>query len=656
MNGPRSEASGGARGALDATPHAWVAVAITVLAVASYANSLAVPFAYDDFANFVYAPWAHAIRLDAQLIANAAHAFPFGRWLANLSFALNHLAGGQNPTGYHIVNLVFHVGSALFVYALALEILRRREHLAATRTRIAGLTALLFSVHPVHTQAVTYVVQRMTSMGGFFAFAALWLYMRARRPEVRRPWAWAAASACSAYLALSCKETYVTLPLLALLMEWLFVPGFADRIRARRTLAVGGAAALLAVGALLFARYWPVIVAEQARFGLSVGERLLSQGRVVLHYMSLLALPLPSRLHVDYDWAASRGWLDPPTTLVGVVSVVFLIWSALLARKRTPMFTFAALWFLAALAVEQTILPIDLAFEHRLYMPSFGPLLLAAVGIERAAVGVDGKRRFFQPRRLARPAAAVAVLLLAWATHARNEVWRDPVRLFADDGGGARTQARTLLTLADAQLAAGRPIDAEQTLRRVLAIEPQNVGAVVNLATVAWRKGDLAGAERLYRDAIARAPGSTEAFYNLGCLLAEEGREAEAAEAFGHAIEADRRFVRPYANLARIELRRGDAVRARALLDEAIAIDPGYVLAYENRAALSLGQGRYADALDDARAATRLARDAEAYALLGDALRGLGRTSDAAAAYAEALSIDATNPRATSGRRRLVGN
>ncbi len=623
----------------------WLLVAGA--AVAAYANAFQVPLQFDDLPNIVNAPGVHALALDAEAIRRATDGFPANRWLSRLTFALDYLAHGLDPWGWHVLNLAAHVAASLLVLAVGravLAALARAGHdlpapASAGRAALAG--ALLFAVHPVHTQAVTYVVQRMTSLGGAFALLAIWCWLQARAPG-RRPAGWLAGAALAAFLAFSAKETYAVLPLVLLAVEVTAFPGLAARLRARWPLVAAGGGALLLAGGWLAWRAAPLIESEHARLGLSLGERLLSQGRILVHYLSLLALPWPGRLHVDYAWPPSRSLLDPWTTLPALLAVAGLAGWAVAWRRRAPLAALAVLWFLAGLAMEQTILPIDLVYEHRLYLPSVGLLLLAGAWLERALAG-----------RAAWGALAAALplaLLLGAGTVARNQVWADPARLYDDEAGHAPGAARHLLTLAARQLETGQLEAAEATLRQVLALEPRSVPARVNLGNLAVRRRDLAGAERTYREALALDPGFGPAWYALGNVLLGTGRVREAVAAFERAAAADPRDGLSRTNLAVARSQLGDTAGAYAALDDAIRADPGHGMAWLNRAEFRLFAGRVAEALADARqAAVLMPRDARPLVVVGEALVKSGRPGEAAAVFREALGYDPASPRARAG-------
>lgn len=590
-------------------------------------------------------------------LAPAASGFPFGRWLARVSFAVDHAIHGLRPAGYHAVNLAFHLATALLVLALARRVLDGLARRAAApgarhaldlpdagdRRRAATIAALLFAVHPVQTQAVTYVVQRMTVMGAFFGLGAILLWLAGRRRGGRAFAAFAAAAVVAAWLAVSCKENYVVLPGVVLLLEAVLEPGLGARLRARWRAAAAGGAALAAAAAALAWAYAPVLRTEEARMEIPVADRLLSQGRILLHYLSLLALPLPDRLHVDYAWPASTGLLDPPATLPALLAVAGLAGVAIVAARRVPLLSLAVGWFLVALAVEQSALPIDLVFEQRLYFAAIGLFVLCGAALV-ALVRV--------PRAGAWAVAAPLAALLAAGTWARNARWRDPVSLYADEAGVGPGEVRDLLTLGAALRARGRLDDAVRVLRRVIALAPDEAGAYVDLGNVELDRRRYEAAEAWYRRALALDPRASDAWYDLGIALSALGRAPEAMAAYRRAVAVDPRATGARVNLALLLHRAGDDGAALATLDEAVRIDPGAVDALSNRAVLRGSAGRLAEALDDARQAVRIAPDrARAWRVLAALALQAGRPDEARAAAREALRLEPGNAEA----RALLG-
>lgn len=629
--GAGAPATGAAPGRARAALPALAVVAAGALA---HANAFDVPFVFDDWPNIVEAPAVRVERLGLAEALRAAEGFPLHRWLARLSFAASHAAFGLAPAGWHAVNLAFHLAASLLVLAVGRRLLAALAWGDEAGRARAGLAAgLLFAVHPAHTQAVTYVVQRMTSMGAAFALLAAWLWLGARGRTGRGRAARLAGAGLAGFLALGCKESYAALPAVLLAVEWVLDPALGARIRRRWRAWLAGAAVAAALGAAALAPYGPILAAEHARSGIPVADRLLSQGRVLVHYLSLVALPLPSRLHVDHAaFVPSRGLLEPWTTLPAVAAVLALAAGAVLGRRRAPVAAVAVLWFLAALSVEQTVLPLDLVFEQRIYFASAGLFVLA---------GAAAVRLVRVPRLGAWAAVVPAVALLAAGTRARNEDWRDPAVLFDDPAANAPHVPRGLLAVGATLRDRGDLAGAERAFRRAAELAPRHPDAWVHLGSLALGRGELADAERLYARALAIDPRSPEVWYDLGIVHGRAGRAEAAVAAHERALALDPGLTDARVSLAVLRYRGGDAARALALLDEALARDPGSVLALEKRAALRAERGEPAGALADARRAVALAPErAGPWVALALAHRAAGREGESREALAEALRRD----------------
>lgn len=621
---------------------AAVALAIAILGILSYRASFGVPFVLDDLRAIRDEAAVHADSLEPAALWRATH---LGRPLAYVSFAINHAVGGLDPFGYHLVNLAFHLASAFLVHLVALRLLAvaAADLSPRSRFRAAAVTALVFAVHPVHTQAVTYVVQRMASMGAFFGLLSTLAWLRARA-GARRPGLWLAGAGAAWVLALLCKENFVVLPAVLGAADALLFGGWRQELRRRWVPLAASATVLAALAATMLWRARHVIATEYARFGVSPVERLLTEPSVIWHYLSLLLLPLPSRLHIAYDWPVARSLIDRPSTLPAILGLVALVGFAWVARRRWPVVAFAVLWWLGNLSVESSILPLDLAFDHRVYFPSLGPLLLAAWGLEVAAA-----RLRFPPWAVVVP----VVLLLAVATDRRNAAWNDPLLLYqqADDAGLA--SEAVLDGLMSESYVRGRLEDAERTAHRILERNPDSALALTTLGHIALDRGDPARAERLFVRAIDSNSGALTVWYGLAQAMALQGRAAEAEELLVRRTRASPRDSSSWTALAVLRAQRGDRAAARAALDAAISANPADPVAWRYRAALSMSEGNPEAALRDLREVLALRPgDGASRVELGDALAALGRTAEARAAWEKALALDPLNEEA---RRRLGG-
>ncbi|MBI5509068.1 MAG: tetratricopeptide repeat protein [Deltaproteobacteria bacterium] len=594
--------------------------------------SLHAPFVFDDAPNIVDNADLHLVRIDLESVARAVRGPNLHRPLAYLTFAANHLAGGLDPFGYHLVNLLLHLLVVLFVYLLAARLLEetRPDLPAAERTGGAFFAAALFGLHPIQTAAVAYVVQRMAVLVALFGVAALWLYVQGRRSTgARRRRAFALAVAAFV-LALSSKENALVLPLLVLAVEVLLgdLPRWATA-RPRRALAAAGL--VVAAAAAAIASLWPWLATLYQTKPYTVVERLMTQPRVLFHYLSLLLWPWPGRFHLDYDTPVSRSLFAPPTTLLAVLGLAALVTVAVRSVRARPFLAFAIAWYLLAQVAESTIVPLSMTFEHRVYLPSVG--LCIAAG---AAFALHSRR--LGAARLV--LAAIVLLLLAASGIARNLQFNDPAALYADAVREHPTNARMLLNVGEAALLAGDLDRAETALIGVLDLEPANVGALVDLGVVAERRGAPDAAERQFRLAGRLDPTVVEAGAGLVRVLLAQNRPDDAlgdAEALcntqpGSALA----HVTRAQVLLRLE-RDQDAGRA---VDRALAIDPGSSLALATRAQLNAKRGDSAAALADSRTAARLDPDnPDAWMALGRWSERFGRPADADQAFSRALAL-----------------
>jgi len=527
---------------------------------------------------------------------------------------------------------------------LTREILARVGGLApAAQRRAALVAALLFAVHPAQTQAVTYVVQRMTCMGAFFALLALVLWVRGRATSGRARVAWFVGWGASGFFAFSCKETFALLPLLTVLLDALLFPGIVERVRRRWSIAASAAALLATMGGLVAWRYADTIAVQTTAFHVSASERLLTQPRVLWLYLTLLAFPLPSRLHLDYAWTASTGLLSPPSTIAALAGLVALVTVAWAVRRRMPLLAFATAWFLVALALEQTILPLHFVFEHRLYLPSLGWFVLVAWGLERSLSRVPGGGWLV---------AGPVLSALALATSIRNAEWNDPVRLYADPASQAPGHAGQLPSLGTELKERGDLDEAERAFRRALELEPGNATAFAGLASVLWNLGRKEEALQLYRESLARHTEIPEIWLEVTWMLVDAGRIDEAEETARRGLAAHPSFAPLRIPLSACRERRGDLDGARRELEQAVLADPGLWAAWGELAQILLAEGRPADALGAAeRCVAGAPGDPLAHIDHGRALAALGRAGEARAAYARALDLD---PADEDARRLLA--
>lgn len=405
----------------------WIAVAITIVAaVAVYAPGLSGPFLFDDSVHISQNRWVKIDNLGWDNLVRAWNssfsAFPSNRPLAQLSFGVNHAVAGLNPWAFKSVNLAIHLltGLAIFVFArLGLRALSGQTDRIQGETFFALAVAAFWLLHPLHVSTVLYVVQRMAQLSTLFLMLALSAYLwgRLRIADNRPGLPWMLATIPLAAVGFLGKENTVLLPLLLLACELTLLRQVSPGRNPWpvRLVWIALIALPLIAGAIYLINH-PGLLNHGGR-PFTLEERGLTQPRILWLYLNWLFIPDVSQLGLFHDdIVTSTSWRSPPTTLVAIAGWIGLTATALLMKKRWPVFAFAVLFFLAAHALESTIFPLEMVFEHRNYLASVGPLFLLAYLVTVGAT----KTRFPGAIRL----LAIA-LLMAYgaATFARVQNW-----------------------------------------------------------------------------------------------------------------------------------------------------------------------------------------------------------------------------------------
>jgi tetratricopeptide (TPR) repeat protein len=675
-----------------------VLAAGSVLAVAAalaYSRTFTVPLLFDDDTSIAGNP---TLRHLAAAFWPPAGATVSGRPVLNLSFALNYALSGTDVWSYHALNLVIHVLAGLTLFGIVRRTGQRR--FPAEATGIAFAVAILWTLHPLLTESVTYLVQRAESLMGLFYLLTLYSFIRATETEGATRSIWNILSFTACLLGMGTKEVMVTAPLVVLLYDRTFIAGsFAGAVRSRRGIYGCLAATWLFLIFLVLAAHGR---AGSAGFGSGVSwpSYALLQLPALVRYISLGLWPDP----LVFDYGPAGAPQTSQVILCGLI-VAGLVGATLWALARKPALGFLGASFFLILAPSSSIVPVatEAMAEHRMYLALI-PLVILAVAVLRRLLG-----------SAAMPACAVLAGLLCFATLKRNEAYRSEETIWADTVSkrpqneraqdnlgfvlskepGRRDEAITHYeeairlkpdfveahyNLAFALLAVpGRLGDAIAEYEEALRLKPDLIMVRFNLAralqTIPARSGE---AIAQYEEAIRRRPDFAEARYNLGVMLQEvpgrgneaiaqyeealrlkpedagahfslgtalqaaPGRLNEAITQYEEAIRLSPDFARAHLNLGsaleKIPGRSGDAV---AQYGEALRLEPANAEAhFDLGCVLQEIPGRLDEAIAQYREALRLAPgNVAALANLGNALNSEGRTDDAIARYAEAVRL-----------------
>jgi tetratricopeptide (TPR) repeat protein len=519
----------------------WLAVLLAILALAVYGNNLRGPFILDDVPWILYNQNIRTLRPWWKPVAHTSR--PVVQW----SLAANYAMGGLNPLGYHIVNDVLHALAALALFGVARRTLRT-ERLAArfggAADGLAFAVALLWALHPLGTEAVTYVIQRAESMAGLFAILTLYCVIRGAATARASAWNFLAI-VCSA-LAMGSKPVAVIVPLLVLAYDWIFLAGTGSELwRKRRGLYIGlGACWLLAV-VLLFVGGNEWIGSA----GVVYGGRAISwldyaalEPGVILHYLRLSLWPDGLCLLYGRPQQSTGLLFWAQCGVIGIL-LVATVW--LVARKNAVGFLGA--WFFLTLAPTSSVIPLlHPVVEHRMYVPLMavmaGIVVAVRVAIDKIAGSSEAGKR-----------VSVAVLVLAAVgigavTIERNRDYRTEVSIWQDTAQKAPLNA-------DARYGLG-------------------------LAWATARQIDEAGAA--FGEAMRLKPDFKEVEYDWGVSLVRAGREEEALTHFAAALRIDPRYGKAEDGIGFVLYRQGKLAEAIPHFFQATRLNPNDVQAQYN--------------------------------------------------------------------------
>jgi tetratricopeptide (TPR) repeat protein len=603
---------------------------IAVAGLAAYHNSFSGAFVLDDVRSIVENPTLRQLwPLSGPFHPPVGDLTVNGRPLLNLSLAVNYRISGLQVWSYHAGNLAIHLLGGLIL----LGILRRSVTPVA-----AFAVALLWTVHPLQTESVTYVVQRAESLMGLCYLLTLYCFIRGVEREQRAGAptfdAWFAASFLACLAGMATKEDMASAPVIVFLYDRTFLSGSfrgAWQRHRRVFLALGGTWILLA----------GLLLASGASRGRSVGfglgisgsDHVLTQIRAIAIYLRLAVWPHP--LIFDYGTAVVT---RPALIVPAAILVALLIGGTLFALVRRPAWGFLGACFLAILA-PSSLLPVTTQpiAEHRMYLP-LAVVLAGVIAALGAALGKLTPRPEIRAGILLALVAAAAAALGA-LTLRRNQVYRSAVSLWSDNLAKRPYSPRAHGNLGTVLLADGHPDRALPEFAAALRADPGDVEALKNEGSALDALGRRPEAITAYGEALRVKPDYAEARSDLGLVLLQEGRIQEAVGQFNAALGIDPRQAVSHFALGNVLARAGRDPEAIAQFQAALASRADNAEAHNNLANALMRTDRAAEALPHYREAVRIRPGyADAHYNLGNALVQTGQLPEAVAEYQRALA------------------
>ncbi|HYA87589.1 MAG TPA: tetratricopeptide repeat protein [Nitrospirota bacterium] len=531
-------------------------VLILIIGLAAYSNTFNVPFQFDDLDLIQSNPVIKS--LDNFFLNTSGYEYNPQRCITYLTFAINYYFGQYDVTGYHIVNLAIHVTNAMLVYFLALlsfNILSGQagqdphspEESRPNYSRMIALfSALLFAAHPIQTQAVTYIYQRLTSLATMFYLLSLVAYIMARNSGASSKGRRKATSATlyllsitSAVLAMKTKEIAFTLPIIIVLYEVVF---FRTTFKKKILLVLPILLTLVIIPISLIGINKPlgeilsdISAKSRLQTGMPRWDYLVTQMRVITTYVRLLFLPY--RQNIDYDYPIYHSLLTPSVffSFLFLLSIfgtgVYLLYRSRLSARPTAagpagnfrkgvfplpflpyyrLIGFGLLWFFITLSIESSIIPIvDVIFEHRVYLPSVGAFIAATSTLFLFVFKM--KKKFPWAEKSIVGILTLAVLVFSCATIARNAIWKDTVTLWEDAAQKSPNKGRVHHNLGRAYDTNRKPREAFEQYLIATKVEPDLAEAHESLGISYVSIGAVNEARRELSIALQLDPDLSEA-------------------------------------------------------------------------------------------------------------------------------------------------
>jgi Tfp pilus assembly protein PilF len=582
-----------------------IALLVIGLGLLVYYNSLRVEFVLDDQPHItensrirhLWPPWSILTHTSRPVVL--------------LSAAVNYALGGLDPWGYHMFNVGVHVFAALTLFGVARrtfisEPLRSRFGQAAEW--LGGAVALIWLVHPLQTEAVTYTIQRGESLMGLFYLLTLYGVIRSSGASRHIGWSICAVASCA--LGMATKPVMATAPVVILLYDRAYLAKSWREVMERRWMLYACLAATWLLLPLLLANgstEWK----DSAGFayqGVSSLDYALTQSGVILHYLRLSFWPHP----LCFDYCCGYGW--PVVRTVHGAAPGLMVVGALLAVTvwawwRNPAWSFPGVWFLLILAPTSSFIPVaDLAVEHRMYLPLAGVVAMVVVGGFVLGQNIWNTRPHAQ-RILAGGVVGTVVLVLAIVTVQRNRDYRSELGLWENTVAKSPNNPRAHNNLGADLMVEGRVPEAIAEYEQAFRIKPDYADAQCNLGIACAQLGRLQEAVGHFQQAIQIQPDYAKAQNNLGVILMQLGRPQEAIEHFEEMLRLKPDYAEAHGNLGGALMQLGRVAEAIGHFEETVRIRPNDSEARKNLAMALLQIGQVPEAIRQFEQALRIKPD-----------------------------------------------
>jgi len=546
------------------------------LSLLVYINSLYAPFQYDDYDTITQ---NRDIRDLSDIKSIISHSI--FRPILFITFAINYKISGLNPLSYHTVNLLLHIANTLIVIILTRRIaLRFTEELYSDR--IAFITSILFAVHPIGTEAITYISSRSSLLATTFYLLSLLSYTQFNQTENRsRQILYYILTIIFFLMGVGTKEIILTLPIMIVILDIFSLKlSLKDTIKRVFTTHITFVIIIFA-GVLIRIYFFFTYEKVGGVLPRSIYENLLTQSEVIIKYIRLLLIPIGQNLIHNYPTVRTILNLY---TLLCIFTIFSLIWYAIRKRNTYPFISFGILWFFVTLLPSSSFIPFQEAMtEKHLYLPMIG-FLITISGVLSIIY-----QRFQEYQRILKKGFAIIIAILSILTIHRNYIWGDSIRLWEDilkktpDSWAThyayadvlRKQAEIDLDMSYKNYTLGDQGRAQKYMNQFIlhinkAIEhyiestqyrPVYIDALLNtgicygmLYQLTKTEKDLSESERFFKIVIELEPSNTKALNNLANLYLLQGKTNQAVDLYREVLSKEPDNLNALTNLSQIYL------------------------------------------------------------------------------------------------------
>jgi tetratricopeptide (TPR) repeat protein len=517
------------------------------------------------------------------------------RVLTNLSFAINYYFAGGNTASYYVINVLLHVINSFLVFLLTFKIMTlnifrgsninvkgssrfyntsiRDDNIGMygheeNARNTAFMAAVLFAVHPISIYAVSYIAQRATLLCSAFYLSSMISFINSKtaaNEDIERK----NFRACIflGILALLCRETAVTIIPVLFAFEVIFFDVKRNELLKKAVFYLSLILLLEILFLILPSSFFKTACYDNS---FNIYERLLTQSRVLLFYVSMILFPTPDRLSLEYDIARSTSMIEPVSTVLSLAVISAVIVTAYIRRKKNPFFSFLTVWYFITLLVE-SILPLETAYLHRVYLASYA--IFFAFGYFAM---------FLYEKVRSRKTATVLliilfsfiIILLSAVTVKELGAFRSSVSLYEDAYKASPKKEKVLYNLAKAYFDAEKFKKAEEFYSKVIELNKNNIAAYFELANTYFKMERYSRAEEYYKKTKLLDMNFTGAYSKLGDLYVKVRQYELAIKEFEAVVSLDTGNYTAYNALADIYFSFGDFKKSIKYYLKAIELSP----------------------------------------------------------------------------------